>query len=66
MTDETPGWVELLGIGGAAAGCVAVGVGCGYWIGSASRTGPAAVFVGLAVGLAAAFAVVYLKIRKYL
>lgn len=61
-----PGAVELISIGATAAGCVAVGVIGGYWIGSASRVGVVAVFVGLAVGIVAAVAVTYIKIKQYL
>lgn len=61
-----PTAVALLGIGATAAGCVAIGVGGGYWIGSASRTGVVAVFVGLAVGILAALVATYVKIKEYL
>ncbi|MDA8288659.1 MAG: hypothetical protein M0014_09445 [Actinomycetota bacterium] len=57
---------ELLGIGATAAGCIAIGVVGGYWIGSASRVGVVAVFGGLAVGLVAALAATYFKIKQYL
>lgn len=61
-----PGSFELIGIGATAAACIAIGVVGGYWIGSASRVGVVGVFVGLGVGLLAAIAATYIKIKHYL
>ncbi len=61
-----PTYVELAGMGITAAACVAVGVGGGYWIGTASGAGPAVTFAGLALGVLAAVAATYSKINKYL
>lgn len=58
--------LELIGIGGTVAGCIAVGVGAGYWIGSALHAETIAVFSGLGLGTVAAGATAYVKIKKYL
>ncbi|MCU1495483.1 MAG: hypothetical protein JWO62_3247 [Acidimicrobiaceae bacterium] len=57
---------ELVGIGATAGGCVAVGVGGGYWLGSATGVGTVLTFSGLALGLAAAITATYFKIKRYL
>jgi len=61
-----PSGFELVGLGATIAGCVIVGLGSGYWLGSATGVGPVMTFAGLAVGLAAAIGTTYSKIRKYL
>jgi hypothetical protein len=61
-----PGAVELIGLGSMVAGCVVVGVGVGYWIGSATGAGLVADLTGLAVGVVAAVATAYFKIKRYL
>jgi hypothetical protein len=61
-----PGWMDFAGMGIVAGLCVAAGVGGGYWLSSAQRSGPVPVFVGLALGLAAATAYAVYKIRSYL
>ncbi|GEM_PF-1000437 len=67
MTDRPgPTAFELVGMGATAAGCIAVGVGGGYWLGSATGAGSAAELAGLAVGLVAAVAATYFKIKRYL
>ena len=55
---------DLLGIGAASGGCVAVGVGGGYWIGAASGAGTVATLIGLALGIAGAVLVTYFKIKR--
>lgn len=57
---------ELVGMGASAGMCVAVGVGGGYWLGSATGSGTVMTFSGLAVGLVAAFGAVYFKVKRYL
>jgi hypothetical protein len=61
-----PTYVEFAGMGVTAGACVAVGVGGGYWIGTASGAGPAVTFAGLGVGVLAAVAATYFKIKRYL
>lgn len=61
-----PSLSELLGLGATVAGCVSVGVGGGYWLGSATGSGSVATFSGLAVGLVAAVAASYVRIKRYL
>lgn len=61
-----PSAFDLLSIGGMAAACVGLGVGGGYWLGSAVGSESVATFSGLAVGLCAAVAVAYLKIKSFL
>lgn len=66
MERSRPTVGELVTIGATSAGCVAVGVGGGLWLGSAARVGVVAVFVGLALGLIAAVTAAYFKIKRYL
>jgi len=53
-------------MGVTTALCVAVGVGGGYWLDRTFRTGELLTFVGLALGVAAAVAAVYLEIKTFL
>jgi hypothetical protein len=55
---------DLLGIGAASGGCIALGVGGGYWIGSASGAGTVATLIGLALGVAGAVTVTTIKIKR--
>ena len=57
-------FADLLSIGGASAGCIAVGVGGGYWIGSSTGAGTVATLIGLALGIAGAVLVTYFKIKR--
>ena len=57
---------DLLTLGVTAAACVGLGVGGGYWLGSAVGSESVVTFSGLAVGLCAAVAVAYVKIKSYL
>ena len=52
---------ELASLGGTAAGCIVVGFGGGYWIGSATGA-----LVGLGIGIVAAILATYYKIKRYL
>ncbi len=61
-----PGIGELIGLGLTVAAFVALGVGGGYWIGEISGIGVLCSFVGLALGIIAAFVVAYRKIHRYL
>ena len=58
--------MELAGVGVVSGLCVAAGIGGGYWLGEALRTGPVPTFAGLALGLAAAVAYAVYKIKSYL
>ena len=66
--DQRPGpsLFDLASMGATTALFVGGGVGIGYWVDSAAKVGVVAVFVGLALGLGAAFAAMYVKIKKYL
>ena len=55
---------DLLGIGAASAGCIAVGVGGGYWIGATTGTGTVSTLIGLAFGTSGAVLVTYFKIKR--
>jgi hypothetical protein len=57
---------DLLTLGVTAAACVGLGVGGGYWLGSAVGSESVVTFSGLAVGLCAAVVVTYSKIKRYL
>ena len=66
-TDEAPSgssWGDLLGIGAASAGSIAIGVGGGYWIGSVTGAGTVATLIGLALGIAGAVLVTYFNIKR--
>lgn len=58
--------LDLLGIGAIAGGCIAIGVGVGYSIGSAVHNETGLVFGGLALGIVAAVLTVLTKIKRYL
>jgi hypothetical protein len=49
-----------------SAACIAAGVGGGYWIASSTGAGASVVFAGLSVGIVAAVAGAYVKIKRYL
>jgi hypothetical protein len=55
---------DLLGIGAASGGCIAVGVGGGYWVGSATGAGTVATLIGLALGTTGAVMVTYFNIKR--
>jgi len=61
-----PTYVEFASMGATAAACVAVGFGGGYWIGEATGAGTTVTFAGLVLGVLAAAAAIYFKIRSYL
>jgi len=62
----SPSFATLIGMGVTTALCVAAGVGCGYWLDATFHTGALLIFVGLALGLVAAVAAVYLEIKAFL
>ncbi|MDA8292299.1 MAG: AtpZ/AtpI family protein [Actinomycetota bacterium] len=61
-----PKATDLIGLGATVAGCIALGVGGGYWLGSATGSGSVVTFAGLGLGLVAAAAASYVKIKRYL
>ena len=61
-----PTLFELAGMGVVSALLVGGGVALGYFVGSATKAGSVAVFVGLALGLGAAIAATYVRIKRYL
>jgi putative Ca2+/H+ antiporter (TMEM165/GDT1 family) len=62
----SPSFSTLIGMGVAMALCVGVGVGGGYWLDRTFHTGELLTFVGLALGVIAAVAVVYFDVKTYL
>lgn len=62
----SPSFSTLIGMGIATALCIAVGVGGGYWLDKTFHTGVLLTFVGLALGLVAAGAVIYSDVRTFL
>ena len=62
----TPTLVDLAGVGLTAGACVGIGVGVGYWIAETHRSGAVGTFVGLGIGVVAAVAATYFKVRRYL
>ena len=63
---SSPSFTTLLGMGVTTALCIAAGVGGGYWLDRAFRTGVLFTLVGLALGSLTAFAAVYLEIKTFL
>jgi hypothetical protein len=63
---SSPTLIELASVGLMSAILVAAGFGGGYWIAASTGTGVAVIFAGLLVGIAAAVAVTYIKIKRYL
>jgi hypothetical protein len=61
-----PSFSTLIGMGVATALCIAVGVGGGYWLDRTFHTGELLTFVGLALGVVAAVAVVYSDVKTFL
>jgi hypothetical protein len=53
-------------MGVTTALCVVAGVGGGHWLDETLKTGLLFTFVGLALGVVLAVAVVYFGIRQYL
>ena len=66
MADQSPGWPELLGMGGVAAAQVAVGCVLGLLVDRAAGTAPVFLLVGLALGLVGGAAYMIVQFRKYL
>lgn len=66
MTEEGPGWSQLLGLGTAIAGLVIAGTGLGWFADSRFHTSPRYVLVGVALGIIAAVLYAYAQIRKFL
>jgi hypothetical protein len=61
----SPDFSTLLGMGVATALCVAVGLGGGYWLDRTFHTGVLLTFVGLALGVAGAVAVVISDVKSF-
>ena len=66
MADQSPGWAELLGMGGIVAAQVAVGCVLGLLIDRAAGTSPIFLLVGLALGLIGGVCYTIAQFRKYL
>jgi F0F1-type ATP synthase assembly protein I len=66
VADQSPGWPELLGMGGVAAAQVAVGCVLGLLVDRAAGTAPVFLVVGLALGLVGGVAYMVVQFRKYL
>ena len=66
-TSTGPSGAELAGLGMALAAAVVVPMVLGYVVDSALRTTPLFIFVGLAVGIVAAVALVYTRyVRRFM
>jgi hypothetical protein len=63
---SSPSLFELASTGLVSALLVAAGTGGGYWIASSTGAGAAVIFAGLVVGIVAAVAATYVKIKRYL
>lgn len=63
---SSPTLFELAGTGVLSAVCIAAGTGGGYWIAVSTGAGAAVIFAGLALGIVAAVAAVYFKVKRYL
>ena len=67
VSEKTPPSLgALIGMGAALALCVVGGVGGGYWLDRTLHTGEVLTFVGLALGVAAAIAIVYFNAKTFL
>lgn len=66
MPSDQLGWSELLGLGAASAVAILAGLGLGWLVDSLAGTTPIFLFLGLALGIAAAVRYSYLELRKYL
>jgi F0F1-type ATP synthase assembly protein I len=64
--DKGPSGAEMLGLGAFLAAAVVVPLVTGIAIDGALRSGPLVMFVGLAVGIVAAAAGLYARLRRYL
>jgi F0F1-type ATP synthase assembly protein I len=63
---KEPTLFTFVGMGVTTALCIAVGLGGGYLLDDHFHSGPALTFAGLALGLVAAVAATWLKIRSFL
>ncbi len=62
----SPSGADLVGLGAMAAGAVIVPLVAGLALDGVLRTGPIFLVVGLALGIAAGGAAVYMRFRRYL
>jgi F0F1-type ATP synthase assembly protein I len=66
-SNNGPSGAELAGLGMALAAAVVVPMVLGYLVDGALRTSPLFLFVGLAVGIIAAVAMVYTRyVKRYM
>lgn len=63
---DSPSGAELAGLGALVAAAVVVPLVAGLLLDSALRTGAIFLFIGLAVGIIAATATVYVRFKRYL
>lgn len=63
---RSPSGSELLGVGGMVAGAVVVPLVAGLVLDGALHSGPILTLVGLAVGIVAAGATLYVRFKRYL
>lgn len=63
---SSPSGTELLGVGGMVAGAVVVPLVAGLALDAALHTGPILTLVGLALGIVAAGATLFVRFRRYL
>jgi F0F1-type ATP synthase assembly protein I len=65
-TDPAPSGAELVGLAVYLAASVVIPLLIGVAVDSAAHTAPLFLFVGLSIGIVAAVAVTYTRIRRYL
>lgn len=65
-TDQGPSGGELVGMSVLLAAAVVVPLLIGVAIDSAEHSAPLFLFIGLSVGIVAAAAVIYTRLRRYL
>lgn len=66
MPDEPLGWSTLLGLGCAAAGMLAAGIGLGWVVDRLAHTAPICLLVGTLIGIVAAIVYTVVVFRSYL
>jgi F0F1-type ATP synthase assembly protein I len=63
---DGPGIRDLLSLGGMLVGCIVVGVAIGLFVDARLGYSPAGVLVGTVLGIAAASAGFWIRVRVYL